>query len=98
MSEYVHPEVLVSTEWVEKHGSDDGVRVMEVDEDVLLYEQGHVPGALKLDWHTELQRPDIRGAERRLAAQTARIGVAQADLYPRFDLLGTIGLEAYSAG
>ncbi|MEJ2292452.1 MAG: sulfurtransferase [Deinococcales bacterium] len=54
MSEYVHPEVLVSTEWVEKHGSDDGVRVMEVDEDVLLYEQGHVPGALKLDWHTEL--------------------------------------------
>jgi len=44
------------------------------------------------------QRPDIRGAERRLAAQTARIGVAEADLYPRFDLLGTIGLEAYSAG
>jgi NodT family efflux transporter outer membrane factor (OMF) lipoprotein len=44
------------------------------------------------------QRPDIRGAERRLASQTARIGVAQADLYPRFDLFGTIGLEAFDTG
>lgn len=60
MSEYAHPEVLVSTEWVAQHGSDDGVRVLEVDEDVLLYEQGHISGALRLDWHTELQRPDIR--------------------------------------
>ena len=33
---------------------------MEVDEDVLLYEQGHIPGAVKLDWHTGLQRPDVR--------------------------------------
>ncbi len=60
MSEYAHPEVLVSTAWVEEHGGDDGVRVLEVDEDVLLYEQGHVPGAVKLDWHTELQRSDVR--------------------------------------
>ena len=60
MSQYAHPEMLVSTAWVAEHGADDGVRVLEVDEDVLLYEQGHVPGALKLDWHTELQRSDIR--------------------------------------
>jgi len=40
------------------------------------------------------QRPDIRRAERRLAAQTARIGVATSDLYPRFRLIGTIGLES----
>ncbi|HKI56628.1 MAG TPA: sulfurtransferase [Trueperaceae bacterium] len=60
MSEYAHPEVLVDTAWVEEHGRDEGVRVLEVDEDVLLYEQGHVPGALRLDWHTELQRPDVR--------------------------------------
>ena len=58
--EYAHPEVLVDTDWVEAHHADDGVRVVEVDEDVLLYEQGHVPGAVKLDWHTELQRPDVR--------------------------------------
>jgi NodT family efflux transporter outer membrane factor (OMF) lipoprotein len=40
------------------------------------------------------RRPDIRWAERRLAAQTAMIGVATAELYPKFHLLGTIGLEA----
>jgi thiosulfate/3-mercaptopyruvate sulfurtransferase len=60
MSEYAHPEVLVSTAWVEQHLADEGIRVLEVDEDVLLYEQGHVQGASKLDWHTELQRPDVR--------------------------------------
>jgi len=42
------------------------------------------------------RRPDVRRAERRLAAQTAQIGVATADLYPKFSLLGSIGLEALS--
>ncbi|MEO0630793.1 MAG: TolC family protein, partial [Planctomycetota bacterium] len=41
-------------------------------------------------------RPDVRAAERRLAAQTAQIGVAKADLYPRFALLGSIGFESLS--
>jgi len=44
------------------------------------------------------QRPDVRQAERRLAAQTARIGVATADLYPKFSLSGSIGIEASSFG
>jgi len=44
------------------------------------------------------RRPDIRRAERNLAAQTARIGVATADLYPKFRLMGTIGLESVSTG
>ena len=43
-------------------------------------------------------RADIRKAERELAAQTARIGVAKADLYPKLSLIGSIGLEAFSAG
>lgn len=43
-------------------------------------------------------RPDVRNAERNLAAQTARIGVATADLYPKFHLVGTLGLESLSAG
>ena len=43
-------------------------------------------------------RPDVRRAERNLAAQTARIGVATADLYPKFRLMGTIGLESLSTG
>lgn len=58
--QYARPEVLVDTAWVEKNREAANVRVFEVDEDVLLYEQGHIPGALKLDWLTELQRPDIR--------------------------------------
>ncbi|CAN5562782.1 sulfurtransferase [soil metagenome] len=57
---YANPEVLVSTDWVAEHLSDATIRLIEVDEDVLLYEQGHVPGAVKLDWHTELQRQDVR--------------------------------------
>ena len=44
------------------------------------------------------RRPDIRSAERQLAAQSARIGVATADLYPKFQLLGSIGLEAVNSG
>jgi thiosulfate/3-mercaptopyruvate sulfurtransferase len=60
MADYAYPNVLVDTAWVEEHHDDTDVRVVEVDEDVLLYEQGHVPGAVKVDWHTELQRSDIR--------------------------------------
>jgi multidrug efflux system outer membrane protein len=44
------------------------------------------------------QRPDIRAAERQLAAQTARVGVATAELYPRFGLSGVIGLQSQNAG
>lgn len=60
MAGSANPDVLVDTEWVEAHRQDANVRLVEVDEDVLLYAQGHVPGAVKLDWHTELQRPDVR--------------------------------------
>ena len=60
MADYATPDVLVSTDWVLEHHDDPGVRIVEVDEDVLLYEKGHVPGAVKLDWHTELQRADVR--------------------------------------
>jgi thiosulfate/3-mercaptopyruvate sulfurtransferase len=58
--EYARPDALVSTHWVEEHMGDENVRVVESDEDVLLYEQGHVPGAVKLDWHTDLQDPIVR--------------------------------------
>lgn len=59
-AEYAHPERLVSTAWVAEHGGDDGVVVVESDEDVLLYETGHIPGAVKIDWHTELNDPVTR--------------------------------------
>ncbi len=52
---YAHPEMLVSTQWVADHLDDPKVRLVESDEDVLLYEVGHIPGAVKVDWHTDLQ-------------------------------------------
>jgi thiosulfate/3-mercaptopyruvate sulfurtransferase len=60
MAEYVHPEVLVSTEWVAQHRNDPNVRIVESDEDILLYDVGHIPGAVKVDWQNELQHQVIR--------------------------------------
>ncbi len=57
MSEYAHPETLVDTSWVADHLNDANVRLIEADEDVLLYEVGHIPGAVKLDWHVDVQNP-----------------------------------------
>jgi thiosulfate/3-mercaptopyruvate sulfurtransferase len=54
---YVHPEALVTTQWVSEHLNDPNVRIVESDEDVLLYESGHIPSAVKIDWHTDLQDP-----------------------------------------
>jgi len=54
---YTHPEYLVDTAWVDSHLSDSSVRVVESDEDYLLYETGHIPGAVKVDWFTTLQHP-----------------------------------------
>jgi thiosulfate/3-mercaptopyruvate sulfurtransferase len=67
--------VLVSTQWVADHLHDSRVRIVEADEDVLLYEVGHIPGAVKIDWHTELQDPierdfvDREGFERLMASK-----------------------------
>ncbi len=60
MSKYAHPDVLVETAWVAGHLTDPGVRIVESDEDVLLYDTGHIPGAAKVDWHTDLNDPRIR--------------------------------------
>lgn len=57
---YAHPERLVSTAWLEQHLNDPGLVVVESDEDVLLYETGHIPGAVKIDWHTDLNDPVVR--------------------------------------
>jgi thiosulfate/3-mercaptopyruvate sulfurtransferase len=55
--EYAHPEVLVDTAWVAEHLNDPHVRLIEADEDVLLYEVGHIENAAKLDWHVDVQDP-----------------------------------------
>ncbi len=51
---YAHPDALVNTHWLAAHLEDPAVRILESDEDVLLYEMGHIPGALKIDWHLDL--------------------------------------------
>ena len=57
---YAHPERLVSTQWLADHLGTPGLVVVESDEDVLLYETGHIPGAVKIDWHTDLNDPVVR--------------------------------------
>jgi thiosulfate/3-mercaptopyruvate sulfurtransferase len=48
-------DVLVDTQWVEDHLDDDGIRVVEVDENPALYAEAHIPGAIGFDWKTDLQ-------------------------------------------
>ena len=74
---YVHPEVLVSTTWLAEHLADPGIRVLESDEDVLLYDMGHIPGAQKLDWHIDLNDQVVRDylAPPQFEALLRRLGI-----------------------
>jgi thiosulfate/3-mercaptopyruvate sulfurtransferase len=73
---YARPDILVSTEWVAAHAADPSVRVIESNEDTLLYASGHIPGAVHVDWTNDLNDSvrrdyiDRRGFE----ALMARIG------------------------
>jgi thiosulfate/3-mercaptopyruvate sulfurtransferase len=54
MADYANPDVLVSTDWLEEHLHDEGVRLIEVDEDTSAYEKGHIPGAVAWNWTSDL--------------------------------------------
>ncbi|HEX2313634.1 MAG TPA: sulfurtransferase [Thermomonospora sp.] len=75
-------DVLVDAEWVENHLDDPGLVLVEVDEDVSAYDKGHIRGAIKIDWKTELQDPvrrdfvDRTGFEQLLSKK----GIANDDL------------------
>ncbi|ROP77808.1 MULTISPECIES: sulfurtransferase [unclassified Frigoribacterium] len=56
-SEYAHPERLVSTDWLQQNLGTPGLVVVESDEDVLLWDTGHIAGAVKIDWHLDLNDP-----------------------------------------
>ena len=77
MSDYAKPDVLVDTDWVETHGGDDGVRLIEVDEDSAAYEKGHIEGAVGWNWttdlHTKVGRDYVSQAE--LAELLSEAGV-----------------------
>lgn len=74
---YAQPEVLVSTEWVAEHLNDPNVRIIESNEDPLLYHSGHIPNAVEVDWVKDLNDPlrrdylDKAGFE----ALASRIGI-----------------------
>ena len=66
MSEYKHPETLVSTQWAADHLKDSNIRLVEVDVDTTAYDQGHIPGAVGWNWQSQLQdniRRDLIGQE-----------------------------------
>jgi thiosulfate/3-mercaptopyruvate sulfurtransferase len=74
---YAHPEMLVSTEWVAQHLNDPSVRIIESNEDPLLYPSGHIPGAVQVDWTTDLNDPLRRDYLRKDGFEVlmSRIGV-----------------------
>jgi thiosulfate/3-mercaptopyruvate sulfurtransferase len=74
---YANPDALVSTDWVAEHANDSNVRLLESNEDVLLYDLGHIPGALKIDWHDDLNdalRRDYVSKEQ-FEALASRLGI-----------------------
>ena len=79
---YAHPDALVSTAWLAEHLSDAAVRVLESDEDLLLYEMGHIPGALKLDWHADLNDPVQRDyiSREQFQALVRRLGITDSTI------------------
>ncbi|MCY4262758.1 MAG: sulfurtransferase [Candidatus Dadabacteria bacterium] len=60
MADYANPDVLVTTDWVEEHIDDPDIVIVESDEDILLYEIGHIRNSVKFDWQTELQDQLVR--------------------------------------
>lgn len=78
---YAHPERLVTTEWLASHLGTPGLVVVESNEDVLLYDTGHIPGAIKIDWHTELNDPVLRDYldGEQFAALMSRKGISRDD-------------------
>ena len=59
-ADFAHPERLVTTEWLSAHLGAPGLKIIESDEDVLLYDIGHIPTAQKVDWHLHLNDPVTR--------------------------------------
>ncbi len=77
ITQYAHPEVLVSTEWLAAHLNDPGQRIVESNEDVLLFDTGHIPGAVHIDWREDLQDPLVRDyiSPEAFAALASRHGI-----------------------
>src|ERR1700761_3209823 len=79
LADYAHPDRLVTPAWLAEHLGDTDLVVVESDEDVLLYETGHIPGAVKVDWHLDLNDPVTRDYidGEAFAALFGRLGIAR---------------------
>lgn len=79
MSDYAKGEVLVSTDWVAEHLNDPNVRIIESNEDALLYPSGHIPGAVEVDWTTDLNHQTVRDyiGKAGFEALASRIGISR---------------------
>jgi thiosulfate/3-mercaptopyruvate sulfurtransferase len=79
MSGYANPEVLVSTDWVVQHLNDPNVRIVESNEDALLYPSGHIPGAVEVDWTSDLNHQIVRDyiGKADFEALASRIGITR---------------------
>ena len=74
---YAHPDALVSTDWLDKNLDTPGLRIVESNEDLLLYDTGHIPGAVHIDWRRDLNDQLVRdyiGPEA-FAAMCGRYGI-----------------------
>ena len=81
LQQYAHPERLVTTGWLAENIGTPGLVVLESNEDILLYDLEHVPGAVKIDWHTELNDPVMRDYldGEQFAALMSKKGVSRDD-------------------
>jgi len=81
MSEYAHPEVLVTTDWVHANLGKPGVSLVEVDVDTQAYDAGHVPGAAGFNWQTQLQDRVTRDIVSRTAFESllSQAGISNGD-------------------
>ncbi len=81
LSAYAHPERLVTSDWLAGNLGRPGLAIVESDEDVLLYDVGHIPGAVKIDWHTDLNDPRVRDYinGRQFAELMDRKGISRDD-------------------
>jgi thiosulfate/3-mercaptopyruvate sulfurtransferase len=77
---YAHPEVLVTADWVQSHLNDPSLRLLESNEDVLLFDVEHIPGAQKVDWHVDLNDATMRDyiSREQFQALLRRLGIDES--------------------
>jgi thiosulfate/3-mercaptopyruvate sulfurtransferase len=77
MADYARPDALVSTQWVADHLNDPNIRIIESNEDALLYPSGHIPNAVEVDWTHDLNHQLVRDYINKdgFAALASRIGI-----------------------